>query len=143
MPSQLQLWQRYQQFLCTCPSIGLSLDISRMNFDDAFFDQMKAPMQRAFTAMDKIEAGAIANPDEQRMVGHYWLRDPQRARRRRFAMRSPRRWPPSNLLPPMFTPENGTDKAARRLMNCSSSGSAGPLLDRNLSRMLSLRPTIK
>jgi glucose-6-phosphate isomerase len=25
--------------------------------------------------MEQLEAGAIANPDEQRMVGHYWLRD--------------------------------------------------------------------
>jgi glucose-6-phosphate isomerase len=33
----------------------------------------------AFAAMDALEAGAIANPDEQRMVGHYWLRDPARA----------------------------------------------------------------
>ena len=31
-------------------------------------------MQRAFQAMDELERGAIANPDEQRMVGHYWLR---------------------------------------------------------------------
>ncbi len=29
--------------------------------------------------MDKLESGAIANPDENRMVGHYWLRDPDRA----------------------------------------------------------------
>ena len=70
------LWSRYKQYLCTCPSIGLSLDISRMNFDDAFLNQLKAPMQKAFAAMDELEAGAIANPDEQRMVGHYWLRDP-------------------------------------------------------------------
>ncbi|HUO11011.1 MAG TPA: glucose-6-phosphate isomerase [Phycisphaerae bacterium] len=73
-----QQWARYKQFLCTCPSIGLSLDISRMNFPDDFFDKMKAPMQKAFTAMDALEAGAIANPDEKRMVGHYWLRDPDR-----------------------------------------------------------------
>ena len=26
--------------------------------------------------MKALEAGAIANPDEQRMVGHYWLRAP-------------------------------------------------------------------
>ena len=72
-------WSRYKQFLCTCPSIGLSLDISRMNFPADFFEKMKAPMQKAFTAMDQLEAGAIANPDEKRMVGHYWLRDPDRA----------------------------------------------------------------
>ena len=33
-------------------------------------------MQKAFTAMDALEKGAIANPDEKRMVGHYWLRNP-------------------------------------------------------------------
>jgi glucose-6-phosphate isomerase len=50
-----------------------------MAFDDAFFAKMAPAMERAFAAMDKLEAGAIANPDEKRMVGHYWLRDPQRA----------------------------------------------------------------
>lgn len=33
----------------------------------------------ALAAMRKIEAGTIANLDEGRMVGHYWLRDPQLA----------------------------------------------------------------
>ena len=32
-------------------------------------------MQAAFTAMQALEAGAISNPDEGRMVGHYWLRN--------------------------------------------------------------------
>ena len=32
-------------------------------------------MQKAFEAMDALEKGAIANPDENRMVGHYWLRN--------------------------------------------------------------------
>jgi glucose-6-phosphate isomerase len=50
-----------------------------MGFDDAFFEQMADPMTRAFKAMDQLEAGAIANPDEQRMVGHYWLRAPELA----------------------------------------------------------------
>ena len=74
-----QLWQRYQQYVCVAESIDLALDISRMNFDDGFLERMAAPMQRAFEAMDELEAGAVANVDEQRMVGHYWLRDPQRA----------------------------------------------------------------
>ena len=26
--------------------------------------------------MEKLEGGAVANPDENRMVGHYWLRNP-------------------------------------------------------------------
>jgi glucose-6-phosphate isomerase len=36
-------------------------------------------MQQAFAAMDALEKGAIANPDEKRMVGHYWLRNPDLA----------------------------------------------------------------
>lgn len=32
---------------------------------------------RAFKDMTALEGGAIANPDEKRMVGHYWLRKPE------------------------------------------------------------------
>ena len=35
---------------------------------------MQPRVEKAFVAMRELEAGAIANPDEQRMVGHYWLR---------------------------------------------------------------------
>jgi len=73
--NKLDLWERYKQHLCICPEIGLYLDISRMNFADSFLTEMEAPMQKAFGEMAELETGAIANPDEQRMVGHYWLRD--------------------------------------------------------------------
>jgi glucose-6-phosphate isomerase len=73
------LWQRHRQLLSRVPAIGLTLDVSRMRFDDAFLARMAPEMQRAFEAMDALEAGAIANPDEQRMVGHYWLRTPDLA----------------------------------------------------------------
>lgn len=33
-------------------------------------------MGQAFAAMAGLERGAEANPDEHRMVGHYWLRNP-------------------------------------------------------------------
>jgi glucose-6-phosphate isomerase len=75
--SDANLWQRYQRYLCRVPDIGLSLDVSRMRFDDAFLERMAAPLQAAFKAMDALEKGAIANPDEKRMVGHYWLRAPK------------------------------------------------------------------
>jgi glucose-6-phosphate isomerase len=74
-----ELWTRYKKYLCRVDSVGLSLDISRMTFDDAFFAKMEPAIQKAFTAMDALEKGAIANPDENRMVGHYWLRAPQLA----------------------------------------------------------------
>ncbi|HEX3357901.1 MAG TPA: glucose-6-phosphate isomerase [Tepidisphaeraceae bacterium] len=69
-----ELWQRYQKYLCTIPSLNLTLDASRMHFDEAFLQKMEPAMQKAFTSMDALEKGAIANPDENRMVGHYWLR---------------------------------------------------------------------
>ena len=73
------LWSRYKKHLCDCPGIGLKLDISRMDFDGGFFDRMAAPMDRAYEAMASLEAGSLANPDEQRMVGHYWLRAAEQA----------------------------------------------------------------
>ena len=70
------LWNRFQKHLCNCPEIGLSLDISRMKFADDFFEQMEPAMRSAFSEMGDLEGGAIANHDEERMVGHYWLRNP-------------------------------------------------------------------
>ena len=70
------LWQRFQQYLLRYDDLGFSIDISRMKFPDDFFDKMGPKIDKAFAAMRNLEAGAIANPDEKRMVGHYWLRKP-------------------------------------------------------------------
>jgi len=75
--SELALWQRYRENLCRIPSLDMTLDISRMRFPDGFFGQMTSPMQKAFEQMHELETGAVANPDEKRMVGHYWLRAPE------------------------------------------------------------------
>lgn len=75
----LAQWQRYKKYLYDCPELRFSLDYSRMHFPDDFFDSMRGSIDQAFVAMDQLEAGAIANPDENRMVGHYWLRDSSRA----------------------------------------------------------------
>jgi glucose-6-phosphate isomerase len=71
-----QLWERFQKHYTEYPSIELALDISRMNFAEDYFVKMEPQIQKAFAAMDELEKGAIANPDEKRMVGHYWLRNP-------------------------------------------------------------------
>jgi glucose-6-phosphate isomerase len=73
------LWQRYQDWLYHHEGLGLFLDVSRVRFDDGFVAQMQPKFEQAFQAMADLEAGAIANPDEDRMVGHYWLRDPDLA----------------------------------------------------------------
>jgi len=73
------LWERYKKYLCECPSINMTIDISRMNFSEDYFARMEPAIQKAYDAMDALESGAIANPDEDRMVGHYWLRTPNLA----------------------------------------------------------------
>ncbi|MEM9003935.1 MAG: glucose-6-phosphate isomerase [Cyanobacteria bacterium P01_F01_bin.86] len=75
----IQLWQRYQDWLYYHEGLGLYLDVSRIRFDDSFVEQMQPRFAKAFKNMEALEHGAIANPDENRMVGHYWLRDPERA----------------------------------------------------------------
>jgi glucose-6-phosphate isomerase len=74
-----QWWERFQQYHTAFPTVGLALDLSRMKVDDAFFAGLERPVQKAFAAMAFLEKGALANPDEKRMVGHYWLRHPELA----------------------------------------------------------------
>ena len=73
------LWQRYQDWLYYHEGLGFYLDVSRMRFEDAFVEALKPRFDEAFQQMAALEKGAIANPDEQRMVGHYWLRNPDLA----------------------------------------------------------------
>ncbi|HUJ43905.1 MAG TPA: glucose-6-phosphate isomerase [Opitutaceae bacterium] len=72
-------WTRFKQLYYQHSSLGLALDISRMPFPDDFLDSIKPKFEQAFADMAALEKGAIANPDENRMVGHYWLRAPQLA----------------------------------------------------------------
>lgn len=76
MTSSASNWERFQKNFIRFPDLGFSMDVSRMGFADAFFDTMAGPCEKALAAMKKLEAGAEANPDEKRMVGHYWLRNP-------------------------------------------------------------------
>lgn len=73
------LWERYQNWLYYDKNLELYLDVSRMRFDDSFVEKMKPKFAKAFKDLAALEAGEIANPDENRMVGHYWLRDPDLA----------------------------------------------------------------
>ena len=75
----LQLWNRFKHYYFADADLGFALDISRMNFGDDFFADFEPKLQDAYAQMDELEGGAIANPDENRMVGHYWLRAPQLA----------------------------------------------------------------
>ncbi len=76
MHSKEELWERFKRYYIEYPSIGLSMDISRMAFAPDFFSTMEGPLKKAFQEMADLERGGIANIDENRMVGHYWLRNP-------------------------------------------------------------------
>ncbi|MEI6676641.1 MAG: glucose-6-phosphate isomerase [Verrucomicrobiota bacterium] len=69
-------WQSYNQQLLRYPQLGFSLDLSLMNMEPGQVSALEPRIAKAFADMAALEAGAIANPDEGRMVGHYWLRNP-------------------------------------------------------------------
>ncbi|MGB6222045.1 glucose-6-phosphate isomerase [Haloferula sp.] len=66
----------YSSTLIRYPELAFSLDSSLMDLSASFLESMEAKVEKAFADIAELEAGAIANPDEGRMVGHYWLRNP-------------------------------------------------------------------
>jgi len=73
------LWQRFCSLLWHDPAQGFWLDVSRMGITLDTLNALAPRFDQAFAAMRALEAGAIANADEQRQVGHYWLRTPSLA----------------------------------------------------------------
>lgn len=68
-------WQTYNQSILRYPTLSFSLDLSLMEIGPDFIAGMTPKINKAFNDMKALEAGAIANPDENRRVGHYWLRN--------------------------------------------------------------------
>ncbi|QQY10157.1 MAG: glucose-6-phosphate isomerase [Candidatus Xiphinematobacter sp.] len=77
--STMSSWTRFQEYFLRYEDSGFSLDISRMGFSEDFLPSMQGRATRALLSMAELEKGNIANQDENRMVGHYWLRDPSLA----------------------------------------------------------------
>jgi len=72
-------WETFTSLSFNFPEIDLDLDLSRLGITTEGIDGYEAKFADAFNAMDALEKGAISNPDEDRMVGHYWLRDSELA----------------------------------------------------------------
>lgn len=72
-------WDRFRTYLFQSHDPDIQLDISRMHFSDDDLQEMEPRMQEAYRHIRELEAGAVANPDENQMVGHYWLRAPELA----------------------------------------------------------------
>ena len=68
-------WEEFLRRYVFFESIGLALDFSRTTMPVDYAQQKRPMVERALAEMRELEAGGIANPDEKRMVGHYWLRN--------------------------------------------------------------------
>ena len=68
-------WQRFCNLLWFNKDLGIWLDISRMNINSSDFRNIEQDFNKAIQSMEAIEAGGLANKDENRLVGHYWLRN--------------------------------------------------------------------
>ncbi len=75
----LALWESYKALLFDEPLLGFRLDLSRMGLSEDVLAERGPALAEALAAMQALERGGLANPDEERRVGHYWLRAPQRA----------------------------------------------------------------
>jgi len=69
----------YSDSLLRFSDLGFSLDLSLMDMPADYRDQMSVKVTKAMADLKALEAGEIANPDEGRMVGHYWLRNSELA----------------------------------------------------------------
>lgn len=75
----MNTWLRFKNAYTYHSTLELAVDLSRVDFAEGFFPSMQPRIAQAFAAMNALESGAIANPDEDRRVGHYWLRAPDLA----------------------------------------------------------------
>jgi glucose-6-phosphate isomerase len=69
-------WEHFDSRYFWFESIGLGLDLSRAKMPLDYAEEKREMIVRAPDGMRALEAGAIANKDESRMVGHYWFRNP-------------------------------------------------------------------
>jgi glucose-6-phosphate isomerase len=70
---QYLMWRR----ILDDPLVELDMSLSGLVEEDV--SAQAGPLSAALAAMEALEGGALANADEGRMVGHYWLRAPARA----------------------------------------------------------------
>lgn len=67
--------KEYADRLLRYPEAGFSIDFSKLPLTAEEEALLQPLAERAYKEVAELEGGAIANPDEGRMVGHYWLRN--------------------------------------------------------------------
>lgn len=70
-----RVMKQYAAQLLRYPDMGISMDLSQLPLTPEFLAEMQPLIDRAYADIAALEGGTIANPDENRMVGHYWLRN--------------------------------------------------------------------
>jgi glucose-6-phosphate isomerase len=74
-------WDRFCRSYLEKSDLDFSIDYSKVDLPDDFVEKFAPTFDTARQKMVALEKGAIANPDEKRMVGHYWLRNQSKAPR--------------------------------------------------------------
>ncbi len=72
-------WTNFKHNFFQFDDLHFAIDVSRVGFPLKYFSRSEGMLRKAFEDMEDLEKGAISNPDENRMVGHYWLRAPKLA----------------------------------------------------------------
>lgn len=67
---------RYLRFRSVLDDPFVELDLSHSALAEADVASLQPGLDKALTAMRELEGGSVANPDEGRRVGHFWLRAP-------------------------------------------------------------------
>lgn len=69
-------FSRYLRFRSTLDDPFVELDLADSTLQEADVARLQPSLAAALDAMRALEAGGVANPDEGRQVGHFWLRAP-------------------------------------------------------------------
>ena len=72
-------WENYKKYTWNDAETGLSLDLSKVSEIADFLKDGEPLFDKGLKELKEIEAGEKINTDEDRMVGHYWLRAPELA----------------------------------------------------------------
>ncbi len=72
-------WEKLNKYYLEVESLDFSIDVSKMKFSESQLQKLAPKVELALKEMESLEQGAKSNSDENRMVGHYWLRDPSLA----------------------------------------------------------------
>ena len=76
MYGELNSWDKFCNYLWFDKKLNIWLDISKINFTSKELKNLEEKFIDVFSSIKELENGAISNIDENRQVGHYWLRNP-------------------------------------------------------------------